>query len=149
MPSVRIHSPRILVVEDEVSVRKVIAMFLTYQGYDAVIATDARHALCLLDEQHFDLLLSDVMMPDMKGPELYAAALKIQPTLSVLFVSGYSEDMLIELPGSDECYSYLPKPFTLAQLDNAIQETAASWPIQNDANHSQARHGQNSAAHNH
>ncbi len=124
LPSVRINSPRILVVEDEVAVRKVIAMFLKYQGYDSVIATDARHALCLLEEQNFDLLLSDVMMPDMKGPELYSAALNIQPALNALFVSGYSEDMLSELPGSDVCYSYLPKPFTLAQLDNAIQEAA-------------------------
>lgn len=121
---VRINSPRILVVEDEVAVRKVIAMFLKCQGYDSVIATDAHHALCLLEEQDFDLLLSDVMMPDMKGPELYSAALNIQPALNVAFVSDYSEDSLSELPGSDVCYSYLPKPFTLAQLDNAIQEAA-------------------------
>lgn len=119
--STRTQSPHILVVEDEVDVRKVISIFLDHQGYDCVIATDARHALSILDEQDFDLLLTDVIMPNMKGPELYAACLEKQPNLKVLFVSGYSEDMLSD-PGSDLCYAYLPKPFTLAQLDIAIQE---------------------------
>ena len=123
------NSPHILVVEDEVAVRNVIAVFLDHQGYDSVIATDAYHALSLLDEQDFDLLLTDVIMPDMKGPELYAASLEKQPNLRVLFVSGYSQDMLSELPRANVCYSYLPKPFTMAQLDNAVQEASSPrWP---------------------
>ncbi len=116
------QSTHILVVEDEVDVRRIISIFLDHQGYDSVIATDARHALSILDGKDFDLLLTDVIMPDMKGPALYAASLEKQPDLKVLFVSGYSEDMLSDLPGSDMCYAYLPKPFTMAQLDNAIQE---------------------------
>ncbi len=122
--SARMQSPHILVVEDEVDVREIISIFLDHLGYDSVIATDARHALSILDEQDFDLLLTDVIMPDLKGPGLYAASLEKQPNLKVLFVSGYCEDMLSDLPGSDVCYAYLPKPFTLAQLDNAIQEAA-------------------------
>ena len=120
--SARAQSPHILVVEDEVDVRRIISIFLDHQGYDSVIATDAHHALSILDEKDFDLLLTDVIMPDMKGPALYAASLEKQPDLKVLFVSCYSEDMLSDLPGSDMCYAYLPKPFTMAQLDNAIQE---------------------------
>ena len=117
---------KILVAEDEVDVRKVLALFLERQGYQPFIARDARHALDLLDSHRFDLLISDVIMPDMKGPELYAEALRKQADLKVLFVSGYTEDVLSDLQDSGVSYSYLPKPFSISQLNSAIVEIVSS-----------------------
>jgi len=125
-PPSRVRAPavtgpiKILVAEDEVDVRRVLELFLERQGYHPFLARDAQHALSLLDSHHFDLLISDVIMPDMKGPELYAEALLRQPDLKVLFVSGYTEDVLSKLQQNGVDYQYLPKPFSIAQLTSAI-----------------------------
>jgi two-component system cell cycle sensor histidine kinase/response regulator CckA len=117
---------KILVAEDDVDVRKVLELFLERHGYQPFIAQDAQHALHLMESNTFDLLISDVIMPDMKGPELYAAALRKQPDLKVLFVSGYTEDVLTDLQRSGVTYAYLPKPFSISQLSGAIAEVVSS-----------------------
>ena len=58
----------------------------------------------------------------MRGPDLYQAARKIQPSLSVLFMSGYSEEVIDEVPSGGNRVGYLSKPFTLGQLKNALAE---------------------------
>ena len=96
---------KILVAEDEVDVRRVLE---------------------LMDAHKFDLLISDVIMPDMKGPELYAAALGKQADLKVLFVSGYTEDVLSDLQRSGVDHAYLAKPFSISPLSAAIANIITS-----------------------
>jgi signal transduction histidine kinase/ActR/RegA family two-component response regulator len=118
---------RILLVEDEISVRDIVSQMLMVLGFEVFAAENAIHALALLDQQHsVDLLVSDVVMPDMRGPDLYQAALLKQPTLQALFVSGYSEDLINELPTRDQQIGYLSKPFTLAQLRSAVDKIMQS-----------------------
>ncbi len=118
---------RILLVEDEISVRDIVRQMLTVLGFEVFAAENAIHALALLDQQRgVDLLVSDVVMPDMRGPDLYQAALLKQPTLRALFVSGYSEDLINELPTRDQQIGYLSKPFTLAQLRSAVDKIMQS-----------------------
>jgi len=84
------------------------------------VAENAAHALTLLEEQNVDLLISDVVMPDMRGPEIYSRALKLRSGLSALFVSGYSEEVISEVPTGDNRVGYLSKPFTLRELRSAV-----------------------------
>ena len=115
----------ILVVEDEPEIRKVIGAFLEHQGYAAVVAEDAAAALAALEDQHFELLITDVIMPDMNGPDLYKAALDRQHGLKVLFISGYTEDVLSDLGAEGIEFSFLAKPFSIAQLGKAVEESLA------------------------
>ncbi|MFP6835970.1 MAG: ATP-binding protein [Pseudomonadales bacterium] len=116
----------LLVCEDDVDVRRVMELFLGRLGYRPFIAKDARDALDRLDSARFDLLISDVIMPNMNGPELYARALEKQPNLRVLFVSGYAQDVLTDLRRAGVSFGYLPKPFSISQLKSAIAETLSA-----------------------
>jgi two-component system, cell cycle sensor histidine kinase and response regulator CckA len=111
----------ILLVEDEDMVRAVAERALTRQGYTVHTACDGEQGLeALASGQHFDLLISDVVMPNMDGPTMVAAARKDFPDLPVLFMSGYAEEQLrksIDI----ENVGFLPKPFSVAQLAEAAQ----------------------------
>jgi len=113
---------KILLVEDETIVRDVVTRMLKALGFTPLVADNARHALSLLEQGNIDLLLSDVIMPDMRGPELFSAAREEFPTLDALFVSGYSEDVLSEVPVHETGVGFLSKPFTLQQLRDALAQ---------------------------
>ena len=76
----------------------------------------------MLDERNIEVLVTDVVMPDLRGPELYALALKRRPDLRVLFMSGYSESSLVDVPEDSAGVRYLSKPFTLPALEGALYE---------------------------
>lgn len=111
---------RILLVEDETVVREVVRRMLESLGYQPLIAANAPEALELLKHEDVDLLLSDVIMPDMRGPELFTSARGDSPELDALFVSGYSEDVLAEVPLHEPGVGFLSKPFTITELGDAL-----------------------------
>ena len=113
-------------MEDEIGVRNVVTEMIKALGYEATVAENATHALELLDTASVDLLLTDVIMPDMRGPELYRSALQAHPELSALFVSGYTEEVISEIPSGGNKVGYLAKPFTMTQLADAI-EAIIAW----------------------
>ena len=126
-PAVALDRPaRILLVEDERAVRRFAVTALSRNGYDVEEAEDGEDALEILEEvdEPFDLLITDVVMPNMDGPALYQEALKDQPDLKVLFVSGYAEEDLRKTyegrlaPG----LKFLSKPFTLKQLAREVRQ---------------------------
>ena len=122
----------IVLVEDEDMVRAVAERALTRQGYVVVTASDGEQGLEVLDElDHVDLLLSDVVMPNMDGPAMARRARAKRPDLPVLFMSGYAEEQLRKSIDMDNV-SFLPKPFSVAQLSEAVAETFAST-VQNRA----------------
>ena len=107
----------VLLVEDDDSVRKISAMALAEVGFTVIEARDGVEALDLVRAgQGFDLLVTDVVMPRMKGPQLASALEELRPGLPVVFVSGYVAGELdadrVERPH----YTYLQKPFTPARL---------------------------------
>jgi two-component system cell cycle sensor histidine kinase/response regulator CckA len=107
---------RILLVEDEDTVRAVAERALTRQGYSVVTATDGDEGLeALKDDGEFDLVVSDVVMPTMDGPAMAREIRKISPKLPVLFMSGYAEEQLrreIDLEGMH----FISKPFSVQQI---------------------------------
>ena len=117
----------VLLVEDEPQVRAIVRMTLSRHGYRVLEAQNAGEAF-LICEQHqtrIDLLLSDVVMPRMSGPELADRLLAMRPQLRVLFVSGYTESSFKRLTapdGAGAAGAFLAKPFTPDALLRKVRE---------------------------
>lgn len=113
----------VLLVEDEDAVRAFGARALQSRGYTVLEAASGVEALTYIDDgDAIDLVVSDVVMPEMDGPTLLKELRKRRPDLKVIFVSGYAEDAFKKNLGEDEGFAFLPKPFTLKQLVQAVKE---------------------------
>ncbi|KAA0123806.1 PAS domain-containing sensor histidine kinase [Methylobacterium sp. P1-11] len=117
----------ILLVEDEDPVRAVNSRALSARGYTVLEAASGLEALAIVREgaQTIDLVVSDVVMPEMDGPTLLREVRKHQPDLKVIFVSGYAEDAFRKNLPEGETFNFLPKPFSLKQLVETVKKTMA------------------------
>ena len=115
-------APRILLAEDEEAMRSYLARALTNAGYRVETVDRGTAAIPLLQEQSFDLLLSDIVMPEMDGPELARRVRERDPEMKIVFISGYAEEAFRERLGEDESIHFLPKPFSLKQLAGKVKE---------------------------
>jgi len=118
----------ILLVEDEDGLRALNARGLMSRGYTVLEAANGVEAMQVLEKNDdaVDLVVSDVVMPEMDGPTLLKEMRKRKPELKIIFVSGYAEDAFQKhLPEQGEQFAVLPKPFTLKQLVAAVKETMA------------------------
>ena len=95
------------------------------RGYTVLEAANGVEAIEVLEEQDgkIDLVVSDVVMPEMDGPTLLKELRTRNPELKVIFVSGYAEDAFEKSLPAGEQFSFVPKPFTLAQLVAQVKET--------------------------
>ncbi|WP_394703016.1 cell cycle histidine kinase CckA [uncultured Cohaesibacter sp.] len=117
-------SATILLVEDEEAVRAFAARALASRGYQVYEAGSGAEALELIHEidEPLDLVVSDVVMPEMDGPTMLGELRKLKPELKVIFMSGYAEEAFRKnLPDNEE-FGFLPKPFSLKQLATKIKE---------------------------
>ena len=110
----------ILVVEDEAVVSKLIGKALTKSGFKVVIASSAKEALNLVRDLTPDLILTDVVMPDMNGPELIDLIRKTQPDVKVLFMSGYTEHASFKNGSISLKDNFIHKPFSPNSLITKI-----------------------------
>jgi two-component system cell cycle sensor histidine kinase/response regulator CckA len=119
----------ILLVEDEEGLRQLNARGLTSRGYTVLEAGNGVEAIEVLEKSagQVDLVVSDVVMPEMDGPTLLRELRVRNPSLKIIFVSGYAEDAFQKhLPADGQQFAFLAKPFTLKQLVNAVKETMAA-----------------------
>ena len=118
----------ILLVEDEEGLRQLNARGLASRGYTVLEAANGVEAIEVLEKHggKVDLIVSDVVMPEMDGPTLLRELRRRDPTLSIIFVSGYAEDAFQKHLPADGQFAFLAKPFTLKQLVNAVKETLAA-----------------------
>ncbi|MGA3241749.1 MAG: chemotaxis protein CheB [Bryobacteraceae bacterium] len=114
----------ILLVEDEEMVRGLARMILETSGYVVLEASNGREGLtmCETNEGPIDLLLSDVVMPELSGRELAEQAVKLRPGMKVLFMSGYTQDVILK-EGVQKGTAFLQKPFTPVELAQKVRET--------------------------
>jgi two-component system cell cycle sensor histidine kinase/response regulator CckA len=117
----------ILLVEDEDGLRSLNARGLRSRGYSVIEASNGVEALEALEEKNgaVDLVVSDVVMPEMDGPTLLKTMRERNPDLKIIFVSGYAEDAFEKSLPENQQFAFLPKPFTLSQLVAAVKETMA------------------------
>ncbi|MCE5243135.1 MAG: PAS domain S-box protein [Syntrophobacteraceae bacterium] len=117
-PPVPSGSGTILVVEDEEMIREMTALILKRQGYTIRKASNPKEALemCKNGELRVDLLLTDVIMPGMSGKELADRLLQMRPDIKVLFMSGYTSNVVVNRGVLEDGLNFLPKPFSIADL---------------------------------
>ena len=116
-------SSTILLVEDEDAVRMFASRALKNKGYTVYEADSGVSALKVMEETdaHIDLVISDVMMPQMDGPTLVKKIRETDKNLKVIFISGYAEDALDDNI-MDKDFNFLSKPFSLKQLAEQVKE---------------------------
>jgi len=118
----------ILLVEDEEGLRTLNARGLASRGYTVLEAANGVEALEVIEGHSgkIDLVVSDVVMPEMDGPTLLKELRRRDPNVRIIFVSGYAEEAFEKnLPEERGQFSFLPKPYTLKQLVAAVKEKMA------------------------
>lgn len=114
---------KVLVVDDDEGVRKVMRLSLQHFGYTVDVAESAKEAISLFDsaEPRYDLVILDMLMPEISGKDLFLMLRDKQPDLRMLLVSGYvSEKVVKSLLKQGNC-AFLPKPFTVEELSESIR----------------------------
>ncbi|MCX8568300.1 cell cycle histidine kinase CckA [Aminobacter sp. MET-1] len=121
-------SATVLLVEDEDAVRMGGMRALTSRGYTVHEASSGVEALEVFEELggKIDVVVSDVVMPEMDGPTLLGELRKRQPDIKFIFVSGYAEDAFAKNLPADAQFGFLPKPFSLKQLATVVKEVLES-----------------------
>jgi two-component system cell cycle sensor histidine kinase/response regulator CckA len=113
----------VLLVEDEDAVRSFAARALGQRGYNVLQATTGVEALEIFagHQGEVDLVVSDVVMPEMDGPTLFEKLRRQRPDLKVIFISGYAEDAFRQHLAENEDFMFLQKPFDLKELAAAVK----------------------------
>jgi PAS domain S-box-containing protein len=111
----------VLLVEDNEMVRDLANDLLVSLGFSVILAEGPKQAISLSKDRHIDLLVSDVVMPDMNGPELHEKILKIHPNIKVLFMSGYTNNFITHHGILDEGINFIQKPFAANDLARKIE----------------------------
>ena len=112
---------RVLLVDDEARVREVTAAMLESAGHQVDQASDGLHALDLLNERAYDVVLSDVVMPQLGGQELLERVSRLRPAVAIVLMSGYPPG-----PIDTSRVHFLPKPFQRESLLDAVARAAAT-----------------------
>ena len=122
--SARAHgSERILVVEDDVDLRGLVVNVLAAQGYSVLTVENVEELNAIVQQTaECDLLLTDVVMPKMNGPELAKRVAQLWPRVKVLYMSGYTTNAIVHHGALDQELSFLPKPFTPAVLAAKVRK---------------------------
>jgi two-component system cell cycle sensor histidine kinase/response regulator CckA len=113
----------ILLVEDDATVRAVVAAILSSRGYRVIDTIDAAQALaiCRDSSKPIHLLLTDVVMPRMSGRELASRIVEMRPGIKVLYMSGYTEDAIVHHGVVEEGIAFLQKPITPGALTQKVR----------------------------
>jgi CheY-like chemotaxis protein len=111
---------RILLVEDEPGVREITSRMLEQNGYEVIVAAEPKQAIEFASQGDFDLLVTDLVLPDMDGRRLAAELCSQKPDLPVVFVSGYPRDGLGE-GDLDQEIRFLQKPYSADDLSRTVR----------------------------
>ena len=114
----------ILLVEDEEEVRKLAIRFLEKQGYNVLEARNGEEALllCQYKKEPIHLILTDVVMPQMGGPQLAEQLRQLRQDFKVLYMSGYTDNSITHRGVLEKGMNYIQKPFTIDGLTRKVRE---------------------------
>ena len=123
-PAKRSRPSRILLVEDDSAIRRVATRILERDGFEVIGAASAEEALQALEGENpvVDLVLTDVVLPGMTGPEFVDRIRSRTPGIRVLFSSGYAENALPDHGLDPAEHTFLSKPYTVDALTSRIRE---------------------------
>lgn len=109
---------RILIVDDNYLARKLLEKFFEFYGYEVHCVESGREALSLIEAGHYDILITDYIMPEIDGVELTRMVRRIRPLLPILGMSASCEEKKFLEAGAN---FFIPKPFDLKTLKNAVE----------------------------
>ncbi|MBA3889348.1 MAG: response regulator [Gemmatimonadaceae bacterium] len=110
----------VLIVDDELSLLEAVARYLGRQGYDVQTASNATDALAILAEGPVEVMLCDVGLPDMEGPDLVEAARAVVPDMRVLMFSGWHDQRVADRLFAAGAAAYVTKPMPLRELYDIV-----------------------------
>jgi two-component system, cell cycle sensor histidine kinase and response regulator CckA len=121
----------ILIVEDEEAVRYLVRQILHSKGYKVLEASNGVDALLLLEQlaEPPQLIITDVIMPFMSGREFADKAVTVHENMKVLFMSGYTDDAIVQHGILDSNVAFIQKPFTTVSLANKVREVLDGHPV--------------------
>ncbi|WP_437850150.1 response regulator [Sorangium sp. So ce363] len=117
---------RVLVIDDEEGMRITLAASLELEGYEVVEARDGIHALELVRQQAFTLVISDIRMPGLNGVETFRELKRIQPELTVVLMTAFALERLIEEAIAEGVYTVIHKPFSMDHLARIVARAVDS-----------------------
>src|SRR5262249_16964587 len=123
-------SETILLVEDEDGVRELIDEVLTARGYHVLAASRGMEALQIAEfiEEDIDLLVTDVVIPQMSGREVVMRLAPGRPNMRVLYLSGYTDDLILQHGALEPGAAFLQKPFSATDLARKVREALSRSP---------------------
>src|SRR5471030_3381592 len=122
VPATDRRPPRILVVDDERSMRELLAIVLRRDGYEVLLAENGKSAIATLEREPIDILISDIKMPDLSGVDVLRAAKRIdQDILGIMITAFASTETAVEAMRLGAC-DYLSKPFDIDLLKMKVRE---------------------------
>jgi PAS domain S-box-containing protein len=123
-PPPALGTETILLVEDNADVRYMVCEMLRAKGYHVIAAQDQEQAMsiCGQTDRRIDLMLTDVVMPELSGPELASRVRSVRPTMPVLYMSGYTEDKFESYIQNKEAFEFLQKPLSPETLATKVRE---------------------------
>jgi CheY-like chemotaxis protein len=135
MATLAAHGPAtVLLVDDEPIVREVTREFLLSDGYEVIDAATAEEALLLArGAAHVDVLLTDIVMPGLNGRQLAERLVPLRPEMSVLYMSGYANDVLAQNGALNTGIPLLTKPFTSQELTSLVRRRVEERRLLSDA----------------
>ncbi len=123
LSEVHLHTPRILVVDDEARIRDACKMVLSDKGFDVEVAADGEVGLSMINKAHFDLVLVDLMMPTISGFDVLSEVRANHPDTVVIVITGYATlEHSIEAMKKG-AFDFIPKPFTPDQLRAVVEKS--------------------------
>jgi two-component system, cell cycle response regulator CpdR len=119
---------RVLIADDEDSMRRLVARAIAMDGHDTVTAQDGAEALDILNQEHgaFDLLLTDIQMPVMDGIALALTAARDFPRLTILLMTGFADQRERASGLNAIVYDVVTKPFSVADIRTAVAAALAA-----------------------
>ena len=126
---------RILVVDDELSMREFLEFLLTREGYDVTCAANGQEGIAKIEKKDFDLLLCDIRLGDMTGLDVLRAAKRKNPKTVVIMISAYASAETAVEAMNDGAYDYLPKPFDNNELKQAIAKALEVKTLEEEKKH--------------
>jgi DNA-binding NtrC family response regulator len=121
--------PTILVVDDNQDLLETFAMILKRRGYRVQTACSGISAIDKFKEQHFDVTLMDIVMPEMNGVDTFKKIKEISPEAPIILMTAYSDEELIQSAKDEGVRKIIHKPIRIDQLIELINDTAGDQPI--------------------
>src|ERR1700761_1226542 len=120
--------PRVLVAEDTPAVREFIVRSLMSAGYKITAVTDGQQALDMLAKEKFDVLVTDIVMPNLDGIALALKAVRLFPDLRIVMISGYAQERMRAHNLEALVHRIIAKPFSLEEICGAVKDAIALPP---------------------